>query len=63
MDHVGNLRLSDVRVFRTWTAAPLGAILQMKAVNRIIVGMRTQYVASNKTSNALVVLGAIEPAT
>jgi hypothetical protein len=59
VDHISNLRLSDVRVFPTWTAAPLGAILQMKAGNAIVVGMRTQYVASNKTSNALVVLGGV----
>jgi hypothetical protein len=57
MDHIDTLRLSDVRLYRPWTTAPLGAILQMKAIKEIIVGMRSRYKTANAVSDAIVVLG------
>lgn len=68
MERVSKLPLSSLRVHQKWRDAPLGAILQMKLPDGIrtklagktIIGMRTQLVTTNQTSNAIVVLGGEE---
>jgi hypothetical protein len=59
VDHLDVLQLSDVRLYDTWTKAPLGTLLQMRVVDQIIVGVRTTYKVANGKLDALLVVGGV----